>query len=368
MSASLLSRALPALALVGLLAACADRDRAPGELVLVPSSFDRVTGWTSDDHAAALEAFLLSCAAVERRDPAAPLGGAPAMGPAGAWQEVCRAARAADPASARAFFESRFRPWLATDGGRDDLGLFTGYHEPLLDGARAPGGVYRYPLHRPPAALSASPSREEIDRGALDGLGLELLWVDDKVAAFFLHVQGSGRVRMADGSEVRVGYAGKNGHVYRAIGRELVARGALAPEDVSMQSIRDWLRANPALADEVMWTNPSYVFFREIEGPGPVGAQGVPLTPGRSLAVDAAFLAYGVPVWLSTALPGGEPWNRLTIAQDTGGAIVGPVRGDVFFGHGETAEWNAGHMKSRGRYWILLPDPISTDPVASLGS
>ena len=173
-------------------------------------------------------------------------------------------------------------------------------------------------------------------------------------------------MRLPDGGAVRVGYAGKNGHGYHAIGRELIARGALAREDVSLQSIRDWLHANPDRANEVMWTNASYVFFEEIEGPGPLGAQGVPLTPGRSLAVDDAFLAYGVPVWLSTTLPDGRPWNRLMIAQDTGGAIAGPVRGDIFFGHGDRAEWNAGRMKGEGRYWILLPHLVSTDLVASL--
>ena len=365
MSASLLARTLPALTLTVLLAACAGRDGPPDELVLVPSSFDRLTGWASDDHAAALIAFLVSCSAIGERDPAAPLDGAAGMGLSGTWQEVCRVARATDSLSARAFFETWFRPWRATAGG-SDLGLFTGYYEPLLEGSRAPSEAYRYPLYRMPAPGAAIPAREEIDRGALAGLGLELLWVDDKIAAFFLHIQGSGRVRLPDGNTVRVGYAGKNGHAYHAIGRELIARGVLVREEVSLQSIRDWLRANPDLADEIMWTNPSYVFFREIEGPGPLGAQGVALTPGRSLAIDDAFLAFGVPVWLATALPDGRPWNRLMIAQDTGGAIVGPVRGDIFFGAGDWAEWVAGRMKGEGRYWILLPHLISTDLVASL--
>jgi membrane-bound lytic murein transglycosylase A len=204
-------------------------------------------------------------------------------------------------------------------------------------------------------------NRAAIESGALRGRGLEMLWVDDPVDAFFLQIQGSGRVMLEDGTSLRIGYAGQNGHPYVAIGRELIARGALTREAVSMPAIRDWLRANPQEADAVMNRNPSFVFFRELDGDGPVGAQGVALTPGRSLAVDRSFVPYGVPVWLDAEDPvdGEVRVQRLLVAQDTGGAIRGPVRGDVFWGHGPEAEHRAGLMKSRGRYFLLLPKTVT---------
>jgi len=366
-----------ALALAAFLSACTGRDTPPPardiaepppqspDLILQQASFERIPDWPFDDHGAALEAFLISCDAIENRNPTGPLSGSPGMGAAGDWQEICRTARGVDPQFARFFFEDWFRPWLATDNG-EERGLFTGYYEPLLNGSRTRSAIYFYPLYAPPAMASNLPDRQAIDEGALEGLGLEIFWVDDPITAFFLHIQGSGRVSLPDGSEVRVGYAGQNGHAYYAIGRELIAREEIAREDISLQSIRDWLRANPDQANGVMWTNASYIFFHELDGPGPLGAQGVPLTPGRSLAVDDRFLAYGVPVWLSTTLPGGRAWNRLMVAQDTGGAITGPVRGDIFFGPGAEAEWLAGHMKGEGQYYVLLPNLIGSNLVASL--
>ncbi|MDP7345279.1 MAG: MltA domain-containing protein, partial [Alphaproteobacteria bacterium] len=196
--------------------------------------------------------------------------------------------------------------------------------------------------------------------GGLAKQGRPLLWVDDAVDAFFLHIQGSGRVMLAEGGMARLGYAASNGHVYFAIGRELVARGALQKEAVSLQSIRRWLVDHPAEAQAVMNSNRSFVFFRELEGEGPLGAGGTVLTPGRSLAVDRRFLALGLPLWLDSAAPGpqgeidGPRLQRLMVSQDTGGAIRGAVRGDVFFGHGAAAENLAGHMQHRGRYFVLL--------------
>jgi membrane-bound lytic murein transglycosylase A len=201
------------------------------------------------------------------------------------------------------------------------------------------------------------PTRSEIDAGALAGKGSELLWVDDAVDAFFLHVQGSGRVVMENGQLVRLGFAGRNGHPYVAIGRELISRGAIPRERMSMQAIRAWLKANPGEASEVMALNPSFIFFRIIDGEGPIGAEGVPLTPGRSLAVDPAFVPLGLPIWLDTTDPlkPEQPLRRLVVAQDTGSAIKGPVRGDLFWGFGETAAAKAGSMNQRGRYFLLLP-------------
>jgi membrane-bound lytic murein transglycosylase A len=203
--------------------------------------------------------------------------------------------------------------------------------------------------------------RARIEGGALKGRDLEMVWVDDAVDAFFLHIQGSGRVVMEDGSVMRVGYAGQNGHPYVAVGRELIARGVLTKENVSMQSIREWLRANPGEAAGLMNKNPSFVFFRPLDGEGPQGAQGVALTPGRSLAVDRSFVPYGLPVWLDAQDPldGAARLRRLMVAQDTGGAIRGPVRGDVFWGHGDDAELRAGKMKSPGRYHLLIPRTVT---------
>jgi membrane-bound lytic murein transglycosylase A len=310
--------------------------------------------------------------------------------PAAAWRAPCESALAIDTndhAAARALLEQNFVPFAAADNDRPE-GLFTGYYEPELRGARAPDARYRVPLLGRPAdlvtvdlalfkpewkgqritgrldngTLKPYPTRAEIEAGALRNAKSEIVWVDDAVDAFFLQVQGSGRVVFDDGSVLRVGYAAQNGHPYVAIGRELIARGALTRETVSMQSIRAWLAANPDQAASVMNLNPSYVFFRKLEGDGPLGSEGVVLTPGRSLAVDRAFLAMGLPVWLDAEDPldPAKRLQRLVIAQDTGGAIRGPVRGDVFWGHGTEAAERAGRMRSAGRYWILLPRPDAT--------
>jgi len=222
-------------------------------------------------------------------------------------------------------------------------------------------------------ALLPLPDRAAIEKGALAGRGLELVWVDSPVDAFFfLQIQGSGRVRLAEGGEVRIGYAADNGRPYTAIGRELVRRGIYQPKEVSMQSIRRWLEQNPAEAEALLDTNASYVFFEEIHGEGPLGVEGVPLTPGRSLAVDLQHWPLGVPLWLDTTAPAARdnepdrPLRRLFIAQDTGGAIRGPVRGDLFWGAGRDAEAVAGKMKHPGRLWVLLPVERTTPAGLSL--
>ena len=209
-------------------------------------------------------------------------------------------------------------------------------------------------------------TRAAIEAGALADRGLELLWVDDAIEAFFLHIQGSGRVVLDNGEIERVGYAGQNGHAYFAIGRELIARGALDRDNVSLQTIRAWLTAYPEEARAVMNKNASFVFFQRIKGDGPIGAFQVVLTPGASLAVDRRFVPLGVPVWLETLIPEADgenvekpvPWRGLLVAQDTGGAIRGVVRGDIFFGAGFKAEAIAGRLKSPGRYFILLPRTV----------
>jgi membrane-bound lytic murein transglycosylase A len=269
----------------------------------------------------------------------------------------------------------------------DASGLFTGYYEVELHGSRRRSAHYAVPLLlRPPdlvmvelglfrpdwrgqriagrvehGQLRPYPTRAAIEDGALAHRGLEFLWVDDPVDAFFVQIQGSGRVVLDDGSVAQIGYDGQNGRPYVPIGRVLADRGALPRDAVTMQSIRAWLAAHPDQAQGVMNANPSYVFFRQLQGDGPIGAEGVALTPGRSLAVDRAFLPLGVPLWLDLAdpaAPGGH-LRRLVVAQDTGGAIRGPVRGDLFWGYGDKAAARAGMMKDRGSYYMLLPRAVA---------
>ena len=363
----------------------------PDRLVLRPASFEDLPGWEADDQSAALQAVKRSCTVLEERADDAPLDIAPLGGRVGDWRAVCAgAATVEDGDSARAFFESHFTPYEARNNAQAQ-GLFTGYFEPELRGALQEDARYRVPLYRRPkdlvsvdlgqfrAALAGEriagrvadgvlepyATRAEIDTGALVEQGLELAWVDDPIDAFFLHIQGSGRITFEDGTVRRVAFAGTNGHDYVSIGWRLVDLGALSREDVSMQTIRDWLAANPERASEVMQANSSYVFFRWLEdekaAEGPVGAQGVVLTAGRSLAVDRRFVPMTVPIWLEGTAPDPDParedrpLKRLMVAQDMGGAIRGPVRGDVYWGAGDEAGAVAGRMKHRGRYWLLLP-------------
>ena len=334
-------------------------------LSLIPARFADLPGWASDQHAAGLLALQRSCVKVTGRSPQEWFGGNELSGRVAHWQQICDASYRIgfDDRAARRFFEEYFQPYRAVNGSTD-VGLFTGYYEPVLRGSWHPYGPYTVPIYRlPPEAALANgraaplPSRAQIDTGALSGRGLELLWVDDPADAFFLHVQGSGQVEMTDGSRVRVGFAGKNGHPYFPIGAELVRMGEVPQERMSMQAIRSWLATHPRQAPGLMAKNASYVFFRLIDGEGPIGAQGVPLLPARSMAVDPSFVPYGAPLWIDTTDPivTGAPLRRLVVAQDTGTAIKGPIRGDLFWGSGEDACARAGSMKQPGRLFLLLP-------------
>jgi peptidoglycan lytic transglycosylase A len=378
------------LALCLLLAACAPAKKLPPQLTLAPARLSDLPGWSDDQAAAALGAFVKSCAALDRQPDSAAVGPAALGMTAAVWRAPCAAARgtAPDDAAARSFFANEFVPYLAGNNHVSD-GLFTGYYEPLLHGARQEGGRYRTPLlKRPPdlvmvdlgrfrpawhgeriagrvvaGSLIPYPSRAEIERGALDTKSLALFWVDDPADAFFLEVQGSGRVELPNGAQVQLGYDGQNGQPYVAIGKVLVQRGALTPDAVSLQSIRAWLKAHPDQAAALMDENPSYVFFRERPGDGPIGSEGVALTAGRSLAVDRDFIPLGAPVYLDID-ENGTALHRLMVAQDTGGAIAGPVRGDVFWGFGPEAEARAGTMRAHGRYFLLLPKAVFPPPPA----
>lgn len=361
----------------------------PEKLVLTPVAFAALPGWSADRVAEAVPAFQRSCAKVKALAADRSIGPDGVGGRAADWQGPCAELAKLPPgddAAARAYFETWFTPYAAANNA-ERRGLFTGYYEVELKGSRSPDPAFPVPLYKRPAdlvmvdlgefadrwrgeriagrvtggRLKPFEDRAAIEAGALGGKGLELVWLQDPIATFFLHIQGSGRVSFPDGSETRVGYAAQNGHKYVAIGRELIDRGALKREEVSLQTIRAWLQANPGEAAALMNKNPSYVFFQELKGEGPNGAQNVALTPGRSLAVDSKFLPYGVPVWLDAEDPldARTRLRRLLIAQDTGGAIRGPVRGDVFWGHGPEAEAKAGVMKSAGEYYVLLPKTVA---------
>lgn len=355
------------------------------QIELTPVSFADMPGWRRDDPGPALFAFRRSCAIWQKRPGDRPTHPDSAYSTTAAdWHAACAALPppGGTAARARAYFERHFQPFAVTDRGKP-TGLFTGYFEPLLYGSRSRHGAYQTPLYRRPESLVSVDlgrfrdslrgeriagrvedgrlvpfaDRSAIERGALAGRGLELLYVDDPVDAFFLHVQGSGQVELESGERIRLGYAGQNGHSYYAIGRALIDMGALSRETVSLQSIRAWLTANPRKAVALMRENPSFVFFRELDGPGPLGAEGTPLTPGRSMAVDRRFLPLGTPLWLDIEDPreAGQRLRRLVVAQDVGGAIRGVVRGDLFWGAGKQAAAAAGAMRSQGRKWILLP-------------
>jgi membrane-bound lytic murein transglycosylase A len=367
------------------------------KLELERAEFRDLRGWRDDAVEEAVPVLLRSCARIAALpDGAAVRGEGPdevRAGTAEDWRPACAEAARLPPgdrAAARRFFEESFRPWSVRNH-RNPIGLFTGYYEPLLHGSRTRHGRFTVPLYgRPPelvmvdlgrfrddlrgkriagrveaGALVPYPDRKAIDDGALAGRKLEIVWVDDPVEAFFLQVQGSGRVELEEGGVLRIGYVAQNGHPYSSIGKALIQRGALRPDSVSMQSIRAWLRAHPDQTAGVLERDASYVFFQEVAGEGPMGAEGVPLTPGRSLAVDLRYLPLGAPVWITGHIPApgeSEParrLHRLMIAQDTGGAIRGPVRGDVFFGFGPEAESQAGRMKHRGKMWVLLPRAVA---------
>lgn len=372
-------------AVAALLAACSTTpppppvEPTPAVGIIVPQGpgpaltqigYEQLPGWGADHHAAAIPAFLAGCARMVGQN----LGGrgesAARGGSSASWRAACAAAAvvpAGNDQAARAFFERQFQPWIASIDG-SAAGKFTGYYEPELKGARQRGGIYQTPLLRRPGP-GGSLSRAQIVAGGLSRQHLELLYVSDPIDAFFLQIQGAGRVRLPDGRDIRVSYDGQNGHSYVPIGRILVDRGEMKLEDVTLQSIRAWLLAHPKQAPALMNMNPSYVFFREIPGTapeqGPPGALGAPLTPLRSIAVDKSFIPMGSPVWIETTDPvTAAPIRQIMMAQDVGGAIKGAIRADIFFGWGAAAEERAGRMNKSGAAYIFLPRDANV-PMAS---
>jgi len=377
-----------------------------------PIDWSVVDGWASDDHATAFAAFLASCRALnaDRRpgsaSPAAPPGGGgwPTGAMASALKAICERAVAAVPLEedgARAFFEGNFRPLRISKLGDTD-GFLTGYYEPIIEGSRVPTGEFTAPLYRRPPNLTISGRRKlgdnfpskgvkvgrrvgrrkivpyydrgEIEDGALDGWHLEICWLRSPIDVLFAQIQGSARIRLEDGTILRVNYDSHNGYPYTPVGRVLIERKAMTKDEVSMQRIRDWMEANPDAAKEVRRQNRSYVFFRitnlstEDEAEG---AQGVPLIPGRSIAVDHSLHVYGTPFFIAADLPiangkAATKFRRLVFAQDTGSAIIGPARADIYFGAGDDAARIAGRIKNPGAFVMLLPRDL--DPQIAAGN
>jgi membrane-bound lytic murein transglycosylase A len=355
-----------------------------GKARFLPVAFSELPGWADDDHAAAFKAFRASCPKVI----ALARSGRPRKQPIpvdmiAACEEAMRQPEKASRGDSRAFFERHFQPHRVVHA--NPHGLLTGYYEPLMEGARTKSDRFQSPLYkRPPdlvtvveetqrsavgqltharqtrAGLVPFATRAEIDEGALGGQGLELLWLRDPVDKFFLQIQGSGRVRLTDGTTIRVHYDGKNGHPYTSIGRFLIDKGLLAADKVSMGALGRWLRADPARGRFVMQQNASYVFFRELPdgAGGPLGAIEVSLVPGRSLAIDPSVHTLGAPIYVSaptlTHARQGKPFTRLMVAHDVGSAIKGPERGDIYFGSGDTAGRIAGITKHPGHLFALV--------------
>ena len=363
--------ALVLAALGAVLCACQERGPAAAPaLTLRPVSFAGLGGWADDNAAGAIPAFLKSCrvflAEPDDRplDPAVSSGD---FGTVGEWRGPCAAAEKlpGTDAAAKEFFETGFVPLLAGNRG-DSQGRFTGYFEIVLNGSRRQEGPFQTPIYRRPPDPKAS-SRAEIEAGALAGKKLELAWLDDPIGAYFLTVQGSGQIRLNTGGAIRVGYDGKNDRPYVGLGRLLVERGEIPLPQLTMDTLRAWITSHGDAGMALMLENPSYIFFKEIAGDGPLGTEQVALTARRSLAVDRDFVPLGVPLWLDVEqrfIAGAT--RRLVIAQDTGGAIKGPVRGDFYWGSGDAAGNAAGATNATGRYYLLLPRAVAARTLASV--
>ena len=359
---------------------------------LSPLTFAELAGWASDGHALAFAAFLRSAASMRTQAPDTGSLGIEghrlaAVGErAKALEASCQTV---DAEAARRFFEANFQPMAVQP--HDGSGFLTGYYEPEVEGSLSPTERFRYPLLARPGdlldvdGLDLPPDwpegnrfarivddrptvyfdRRQIESGALDGRGLELVYLADPVECFLVHVQGSARIRLADGRHLRVAYAAKAGHPYTSIGKRLIERGAFTAGTMTLAALKTWLQTHPEAGRELMWENRSYVFFQIQDEPdlapdlGAIAAAGVQITPGRSLAVDHRVHAYGCPIWIEADLPADpagdlQPFARLMIAQDTGSAILGPARGDIFFGLGPDAERQAGRIRHVPRRFVVL--------------
>ena len=362
---SVLSGGAVLLAVAGLLSACAGGGASAPEkrVAMAPISFNEIAGWADEKHGEALTTFRRSCPKlVAGPDVKIATDGGEKTVTAAEWKRICDAGagiKSGDNRAARQFFEENFRPLVVQAPGK-----YTGYFEPEMRGSKAPSRLFTVPVYRRPPDLTDKPyyTRAEIEQGALKGKGLEIAYVQDPVGLFEVQVQGSGKIQLAEGGVMTLGFDGSNNRPYTAIANVLIEMGVMKKDDATWPAIRDWLKRNPQQARDVMRKNERYIFFKDTKSQTASGAEGVPLTAQRSLAVDTSLTPYGTPIWIDTVRPvyrkvgATEPYRRLMIAQDTGAAIVGPARGDVFYGTGpQAAEW-AGRMNSGGRAIVLVPN------------
>ncbi len=339
--------------------------KSKSNIILREVDFSELKNWQEDNHLEALNAFSHSCRKFSKMNQGTFIASQLGSITVGDFRDVCEIAeilRNLSSKQTRNFFENWFRAFEVTNRDGEEQGLFTGYFEPVLNGSKIKTDKFQYPIYARPYNLNASEeylTRRDIENGALKNKKLELLYVDDKVDLFFAHIQGSMRVKLVDGREVRLSYGGRNNHPFTAISNPMVEKKLIPRGKANSATVRDWLKENPTQADEIMNINDAYTFFKVFDGEYVIGAQNVPLTPERSLAIDDEMLPYGSLMWIETKLKNKEGdtqlYNRLMVAQDTGSAIRGAVRGDIFFGNGKEAEEKAFYMANRGKYYILLP-------------
>ncbi len=328
---------------------------------LLRTTYDKLPGWEQDNQQKALLAFKQSCVAIMHLDSKKMFSTLlPSGGYVSAWQTICLAANKLtknDDHTARQFFEYWFQPYRVANNFNPN-GLFTGYYVPVIHARLKKNQRFQTPIYALPNT-KPYPDRAAITAGALENKARVLTWSDDPIDVFFAQIQGSARVRLSPKKNFLIGYAGNNGRPYTAIGKILIEKRAIEKKNISMQSIRAWLNEHPQELHTILNQDASYVFFQIQKNNQPLGSQGVPLTPQRSLAVDPRFIPLGAPVWLNSSSPTrltpNMTFQQLLIAQDTGGAIKGIVRGDVFWGEGDDAAYTAGYMRNKGQYWVLLP-------------
>lgn len=344
--------------------------KGKGNIKLTQVDFEDLNGWEEAEYRKPLLSFINSCHKFEKMPQNRLIGGQIGDIDARDFRDICDIAEVVKGMSneqIKNFFQNWFTPFLVSTRSGNSEGLFTGYYEAELHGSKEKTAKYKYPIYARPSDLSNSEpylSREQIENGALKNRGLELLYVDDKVELFFMHVQGSGRIILPSGAVVRLSFAGKNNLPYTSISNYFIDNKLIDSDKMSANAIKTYLKENPDAMDEALNTNPAFIFFKISDNDYVVGSQGVELTKEHSLAVDNEIIPYGLPFWVETKfknkdVAGASDFNKLLIAQDSGSAIKGTVRGDIFFGHGEAAENKASSMASRGQYYIFLPNNIA---------
>jgi membrane-bound lytic murein transglycosylase A len=333
--------------------------RGKGNIVLKRVEYSQLTNWSKDNHKKALQSFLNSCERFKKMDDHHKIGNKIGNIRISDFKDVCHIGnliKYTNSRQIRNFFENWFVPFKVSSKSGNSMGKFTGYFEPVLEGSLIKTKIFKHPVYTKPDNYERY-SRESIQRGALEGKDLEIAYVKDKINLFFMHIQGTGKISLPDGRTIKLSYNGKNNYTYKSIGKHMIARRVIASGNYSYDSIKSWLRNNPAQASAILNVNKSYIFFKVSRDDKVIGAQGVELTAERSLAIDKDLLPYGYPIWLEvkSKSSGNNIYNKLLVTQDTGSAIKGPVRGDIFFGSGKEYEAKASKMNHFGSYYIFLP-------------